>query len=114
MPGVMLLMEESAVVPRVLVVQRGLDVDDVEQAVAPDGDAALALLDAETFDAVVIDLALPPLDGWCVLARAASRPNHPRLVAIVGDPRDRARAQRLGAELVYEVPKREPIGATSR
>jgi DNA-binding response OmpR family regulator len=107
-------MEEFAVVPRVLVVHRGLDVDDVEQAVAPDGDAALALLDAEPFDAVVVDLGLPPLDGWCVLARVASRPQHPRLVAIVRDQRDRERAERLGAELVYEVPQREPIGATRR
>src|SRR5438552_3283477 len=85
------------VVPRVLVVQRGLDVDGVEQAIAPDGDAALDLLDREPFDAVVLDLALPPLDGWCVLARVASRPGHPQVIAAVADDAEGERARRLGA-----------------
>ena len=98
----MLLMEESAVVPRVLVVQRGLDVDNVEQAVAVDGDAALALLDAQSFDAVVLDLHLPPLDGWCVLARVASRTQHPQILAAVADQDEAERAGRLGA-IAYPV-----------
>jgi DNA-binding response OmpR family regulator len=82
----------------VLVVQRPLDVDDVEQTVAPDGDTAMAIFDAAPFDAIVVDLGLPPLDGWCVLARAGTRAGRPRVIASVTDPRDMTRARQLGAD----------------
>ena len=85
-------------VPRVLTVQRGLDTEDVEPVIAGDGEAALALLRRERFDAVVVDLGLAPLDGWCVLAAVGSRRERPRLVAIVADRADVARARLLGAD----------------
>ena len=84
--------------PRVLVVQRELEIDGVEQAVVADGEAALALLDREPFDAVVVDTALPVLDGWMLLAAVGSRPERPRLIASVGDPAEVPRARRLGAD----------------
>jgi DNA-binding response OmpR family regulator len=87
------------VVPRVLVVQRDLDIDGIEQAVAPDGDTAVALLDTEQFDAVVLDLDLPPLDGWCVLARIAGRQDRPPVIAYAAERADAERARRLGAGL---------------
>ena len=62
------------------------DLEDVEQAVAADGDAALALLRRERFDAVIVDLGLAPLDGWCVLAtRRRTGAERPRLIAVVAD-----------------------------
>jgi CheY-like chemotaxis protein len=87
------------VAPRVLVVERGLDLGDVEQTVAPDGESALALLAHEAFDAVVLDLSLAPLDGWCVLAALGPGPDRPRVIAVVGGRADTARATALGADL---------------
>ena len=50
--------EAGGMIPRVLVVQRPLDVDDVELAIAADGNVAVELADREFFDAVVVDLSL--------------------------------------------------------
>ena len=86
-------------VPRVLTVQNGPDVEDTEAVVAADGDAALDLLRRERFDAVLLDLRLEPLDGWCVLAAVGSWPEKPRLIAVVGDRGDIDRALALGADL---------------
>lgn len=86
-------------VPRVLAIQTTIDVEDVELAVAADGPAALSYLDREPFDAVVIDLALPPLDGWMTLAELGCRPDRPRVIAQVGDRADIPRAVALGADL---------------
>jgi CheY-like chemotaxis protein len=92
------------VVPRVLMVQRDLyfdgpDLEDLEPAVAADGETALSWLRRERFDAVLVDLRLEPLDGWCVLAAVGCRPERPRLIAVVGDRRDIDRALALGADL---------------
>ncbi len=99
-------------VPRVLVVDpagnfegpdqgpdQGPDICDLEPAFAGDGEMALALLRREHFDSVLVDLRLPPLDSWCVLAAVGSWFERPRLVAIVGDRADIARARVLGADL---------------
>ncbi len=88
--------------PRVLMVEpalSGRDLADVEVAVAPDGHAALERLRRERFDAVVCDLGLEPLDGWCVLAAAGGWRERPRLVALVADAGEAGRARRLGADL---------------
>jgi len=89
------------VVPRVLMVQQGLAIDEVETVVATDGDAALALAAREPFDAVLVDLRLPPLDGWCVLAALGTWPDgyRPRIIATVGDRGEILRARSLGADL---------------
>jgi len=88
-------------VPRVLVLQRRLDVDGVDQVVAADGDDALARFAQQPCAAVVVDLRLPPLDGWCVLAALGVLPDarRPRLVAVIGDRAEMPRARGLGAEL---------------
>jgi CheY-like chemotaxis protein len=93
-----------AVVPRVLMVQRDLyfdgpDLEDIEPAVAVDGETALACLRRERFDAVLLDLRLEPLDGWCVLAAVGGWPEKPRLIAVVGERGDIDRALHLGADL---------------
>jgi len=87
------------VVPRVLTVQAGPDVEDAEAVVVTDGDAALTLLRKEPFDAVLVDLRLEPIDSWCVLAAVGSWAERPRLVAIVGARTDIGRALILGADL---------------
>jgi CheY-like chemotaxis protein len=88
--------------PRVLMVEPGpdgRDLADVEVAIAPDGRAALDRMRRERFDAVVCDVSLEPLDGWCVLAAAGSWRERPRLVAVVADAGEAGRARRLGADL---------------
>jgi CheY-like chemotaxis protein len=92
------------VVPRVLMVRQDLyfdgpDLEDIEPAIAPDGETALALLRRDRFDAVLLDLRLEPLDGWCVLAAVGSWSERPRLIAAVGDRGDIDRALLLGADL---------------
>jgi CheY-like chemotaxis protein len=87
------------VVPRVLAVQNGPDLEDAEAVIAADGDDAMARLRHERFDAVILDLGLAPLDGWCVLATVGNWVERPRLVAIVNDPDHVGRALVLGADL---------------
>jgi DNA-binding NarL/FixJ family response regulator len=87
------------VVPRVLTVQNGPDLEDAEAVIAADGDAALSLLRRERFDAVIVDLGLAPIDSWCVLATVGNWVERPRLVAIVTDPDHVGRAIVLGADL---------------
>jgi DNA-binding response OmpR family regulator len=91
------------VVPRVLMVRRGPDLEDAEPVIAGDGEAALEMLRSERFDAVIVDLGLAPIDGWCLLATVGNWVERPRLVAIVphGDrsPDHVGRALVLGADL---------------
>jgi DNA-binding response OmpR family regulator len=87
------------VVPRVLVVHERPDGEDVEWHVAPDGQTAVDLLARERFDSVVLDLALPPLDGWYVLAAIGPQADRPRVIARLRDRADVERARRLGADL---------------
>lgn len=84
--------------PRVLVMEPGFRLEGIEQVRAPDAEAAVGLLQREWFDAVILDLRREPLDGWCVLSAIGCWPARPRLVAIVGERRDIARAKSLGAD----------------
>ena len=81
-------------VPRVLVIgDESIDgVEVVRAAHSPD------VFD-EPFDAVIVDLSLPPLDGWLALAILGARRERPRLIARISDRGDSARATRLGADL---------------
>jgi CheY-like chemotaxis protein len=95
-------------------VQHGLDTGDVvEQAVVNDGEAALALLDRERFDAVLLDLNLPPIDSWLVLAALGDRPERPRIVVAVGDRGDAQRAHALGADVCVVAGTTGPARALS-
>jgi DNA-binding response OmpR family regulator len=107
MPG-WLLMEESVVVVRALVVQSRSDVaravtaslaaEELEAIVVGDGPAAVALLDTAAVDVVLVDLTLPPLDGWYVLAAVGARTDRPLLVVRVADASEADRAIALGAD----------------
>jgi len=103
-----MLMEEIAVATRALVVQSRPDIADglsaalaavgVEALVVADGRAALSVV--ETWDpaVVLVDLSLPALDGWYVLAALGALPDRPLLVVRVEDASDAARAVILGAD----------------
>jgi len=66
-----------------------------EPILVDDGDAAVRLAVVDPPAAVLIDLTLPALDGWCVLATLGARLG-PAVVAY-GAPGDSARAMQLGA-----------------
>ena len=95
-------------VPRVLVVQRPFDVEDVEIAIAVDGPEAITRAATEPFDALLIDLSLPVLDGWFVLAALGESRQRPPIVAIATDRDDVMRAVSLGANHVVN---RAGVGA---
>jgi len=79
-----------------------LAVHAIEALSATDGGEASHLVATCEPDIVLVDLTLPPLDGWCVLA-ALGRPDHgaerrPEIIVRVADHRQAERALRLGAD----------------
>jgi len=96
--------------PKVLIVDDEPDVlltlrmilapEGFDPLLAADGETALRRVDEERPDLVVLDIMMPVLDGWFVLAELGGRPRRPAVVvcsAKSGDS-DRARAQELGAD----------------
>src|SRR5450432_2808675 len=71
---------------------------DWEAVVVADGIAAVSAVDAWAPEVVLIDLTLPPLDGWFVLADLGARPDRPLLVARAADASEADRAVALGAD----------------
>jgi len=93
---------------RALVVQSRADVaagvtaalaeHDIEAIVVPDGHDAVTEVDTWAPDVVLIDLTLPPLDGWQVLAALGALPEPPLLVVRLGTASEIVRAIALGAD----------------
>jgi DNA-binding response OmpR family regulator len=95
---------------RVLIVEDEADLAWVEQfnletagfevKVALEGRAAIEALESFAPHIVVLDLMLPQVDGWSVLARAQELPPDQRpkviVVSAIAGPRDQARAEHLG------------------
>ena len=91
-------------VARVLVVQprvalehstvRALRCAGWESVVVADGDAAVRIAVTDPPTVVLLDLTLPALDGWCVLATLGSRVGVP--VVAYAPSGDSARAVLLG------------------
>lgn len=79
---------------RVILSGAGYDVADV-----PDGESALAVFDRESPDLVVLDIGLPRLGGWAVLAELRATTTVPILVLTGLDSEaDRVRGLRSGAD----------------
>ena len=77
-----------------------LEQNDVSPAHAPNGRRALELLEREAFDAVLLDVMMPELDGLAVLKRLRARwPALPVLMLTAkGDETDRVVGLELGAD----------------
>jgi two-component system OmpR family response regulator len=77
-----------------------LEQNDVGPAHAPTGRRALELLEREAFDAVLLDVMMPELDGLAVLKRLRARwPTLPVLMLTAkGDETDRVVGLELGAD----------------
>jgi len=76
-----------------------MEMRDLGGEVALSGEAALAMLETEVPDVIVLDLRMPGLDGLEVLRRVKAR--HPAVAVIImtgrGSPEDEEEAKRLGA-----------------
>jgi len=74
----------------------------IEALVAADAADAARMVDTIEPDVVLLDLTLPPLDGWCVLAALGRTPpgadRRPEIIVRVADHRQAERALRLGAD----------------
>lgn len=75
-------------------------------AVASDGGEAIAVIDQWSPAVVVLDIRMPVLDGWYVLAELGNRRAGPRVIVCTAnaDVRDHTRARSLGAEVVLVKP----------
>jgi len=102
------LTEENAMVPRALVVQSRPDIAravsaslasaDVHAIVLCDGHAVVTAVQTWDPHVVLVDLTLPPLDGWYVLAAVGALADRPLLVVRVADASQVERAAALGAD----------------
>jgi two-component system, NtrC family, nitrogen regulation response regulator NtrX len=73
---------------------------------AGDGERALELLTTGAFDAAVIDVRLPGIDGFAVLEETARRgiARPTVMISVVSDPESIRRAETLGAVSLHGKP----------
>jgi DNA-binding response OmpR family regulator len=89
-----------------LVLRMNLEAAGFMTSLAADGAMALERIDVERPDVVLLDLMLPVVDGWGVLADLRARPDAPRVVvcSAKGSERDFARAEAMGASAYVTKP----------
>jgi DNA-binding response OmpR family regulator len=95
-PQVLIVEDEPDVL---LILRLNLEAAGMDTSLAADGVTALRRIERERPDLVVLDLMLPVLDGWSVLAELRSRGDVPPVIVCSAKraPRDVARAEELGA-----------------
>jgi two-component system response regulator RegX3 len=96
-PKVLIVDDEPDVL---LTLRMILEAEGFEASLAADGETALRRIDDEQPDLVVLDIMMPVLDGWFVLAELAGRSRRPRVVvgSATSSDVDRTRARELGAD----------------
>ena len=67
-----------------LVLQKELQRQGHEVRVAPDGEAALRLLEESNVDVMLCDINMPRMDGLELLRRVHQRPNPPEVIMLTG------------------------------
>ena len=94
--------------PDILLLHRlNLEAAGHEVLLAADGQRALARVDADAPDVMVLDVMMPVLDGWAVLEALRSRPAPSLPVVVVSAksaPADVERAATLGAAGYFTKP----------
>ena len=95
-PLVMIVEDEPDVL---LVLRISLEAAGFDTTLAADGVTALRRIQLERPDLVLLDLMLPVMDGWGVLAELSTNADSPPVIVCTAKrgPRDVARAQELGA-----------------
>ncbi|MCO6465519.1 MAG: response regulator transcription factor [Bradyrhizobiaceae bacterium] len=81
-------------------IKRGLEEERYTVETAPDGDEGLRLAQNNVFDAIVLDVMLPKLDGYSVLRqlRAAGNATPVLMLTARGTTEDRVQGLDLGAD----------------
>jgi DNA-binding response OmpR family regulator len=101
-----LVVDDDPSIRRLLSVQLGLAGHEVY--IADDGGAALASLEREVPDMVVLDVMMPVLDGWQVLEALREDDRFAQLPVLLLTAKDRRedaeRSYELGASLVMGKP----------
>jgi len=93
-----LIVDDNADVRRILALRLGMAGFEVRDAA--DGRAGLAALRGGTWDLVLLDLVMPELDGFAVLAELQDQPSAAPPVIVItqyDDAENRQRALALGA-----------------
>lgn len=93
-----LAVDDDAAILRTLEI--ALEADGYDVLLAGDGKTALGRIEAEDPDVVLLDLAIPVVDGWRVLQELEDRPDRPRVICLTARSarRDRMRAWMLGVD----------------
>ena len=78
------LVVEDAV-PLAGLVKQGLEENGFSVDVAPDGESGLYSARSSDYDAVILDLMLPRLDGWTVLKKLRAKKKTPVLILTARD-----------------------------
>lgn len=76
-----------------------LEAAGFEPSLAADGETALRRIDEQPLDVVLLDIMMPVLDGWFVLAELQGRAVRPQVIVCSAKTADadRERAENLGA-----------------
>lgn len=93
--------------PDVLLTMRMLlEAEGFTPSLAADGETALRRIDDENPALVLLDIMMPVLDGWFVLAELAGRARRPKIVvcSAKSSEADQARARDLGADAYVTKP----------
>lgn len=82
-----------------LMLRMNLEADGFETALAADGETAIRRMNEEKFDAVLLDVMMPVMDGWGVLQHVQDAEDVPPIIVLSAKSSDRdvARALDLGA-----------------
>jgi DNA-binding response OmpR family regulator len=77
-----------------------LESEGFAPSLAADGETALRRIDEDRPDLVLLDIMMPVLDGWFVLAELAGRHERPYVIvcSAKSSPVDMTRAKDLGAD----------------
>lgn len=102
-PKVLIVDDEPDVL---LTLRMVLEAEGFDPSLAADGETALRRIDEEQPDLVLLDIMMPVLDGWFVLAELAGRNRKPRVIVCSAktSPIDQARALSLGADAYVTKP----------
>jgi len=86
--------------PRLLrLVTRNLQLDDYDVIAVSDGQQALEQAEAQKFDAILLDVMMPKMDGFAVCTRVREFSNVPIIIVTArGQDQDKVRGLDLGAD----------------